>query len=69
MLRRFIPDYPLLITAGLLSVFGVAMVYSAGQTDTPTYVAGLYRSQIVWLLAGLGIGYAVSRSDSVRTRC
>src|SRR5205807_4186839 len=25
--------------------------------------AGLYRSQIVWLLAGLGIGYAVSRSS------
>lgn len=56
-------DYPLLIAASLLSIFGVAMVYSAGQTDTPTFVAGLYRSQIVWTLAGVLIAYAVTRSS------
>ena len=37
----------------LLSLFGVAMVYSAGQTDTPTAVADVYKSQIVWLLIGM----------------
>ena len=63
MLRRVISDYQLLIAASLLSIFGVAMVYSAGQTDTPTYVANLYRSQIVWLLAGVLIAYGVTRSS------
>ncbi len=62
-MRRIIPDYSLLAAAALLSLFGVAMVYSAGQTDTPTFVAGLYRSQAVWLLAGVGIAYGVSRSS------
>ena len=63
MLRRLVSDYPLLIAASLLSIFGVAMVYSAGQTDTPTFVAGVYRSQIVWTLAGVLIAYAVTRSS------
>ena len=63
MLRRIVSDYPLLIAASLLSIFGVAMVYSAGQTDTPTFVAGLYRSQIVWTLAGVVIAYFVTRSS------
>ena len=63
MLRRIVADYPLLLVASLLSIFGVAMVYSAGQTDTPTFVAGLYRSQIVWTLAGVFIAYCVTRSS------
>lgn len=63
MLRRIVSDYPLLIVAALLSIFGVAMVYSAGQTDTPTFVAGLYKSQIVWTLAGVLIAYGVTRSS------
>src|SRR4051812_45423388 len=63
MLRRIVSDYPLLIAASLLSIFGVAMVYSAGQTDTPTFVAGLYRTQIVWTLAGVLIAYGVTRSS------
>src|SRR6202521_2786965 len=39
------------------------MVYSAGVTDTPTFVHNLYRSQLVWLFIGLGGAYAVSRSS------
>ncbi|MBA3644939.1 MAG: rod shape-determining protein RodA [Gemmatimonadaceae bacterium] len=63
MLRRIVSDYPLLIAASLLSLFGVAMVYSAGQTDTPTYVATMYRSQMVWTIAGVLIAYGVTRSS------
>jgi cell division protein FtsW (lipid II flippase) len=37
--RAIVADYKLLTAAGLLSLFGLAMVYSAGQTDTPTEVA------------------------------
>ena len=54
MSRPIVPDYRLLASAGLLSLLGVAMVYSAGQTDTPTAVATVYKSQILWLLIGLG---------------
>jgi rod shape determining protein RodA len=61
--RRIIGDVPLLLIATTLSLFGVAMVYSAGVTDTPTFVHNLYRSQSVWLLIGLGGAYAISRSS------
>jgi rod shape determining protein RodA len=61
--RRVIGDLPLLLIATTLSLFGVAMVYSAGVTDTPTFVHNLYRSQLVWLLIGLGGAYAISRSS------
>ena len=62
-MRRIIGDLPLLLIATTLSLYGVAMVYSAGVTDTPTFVHNLYRSQVVWLLIGLGGAYAVSRSS------
>jgi rod shape determining protein RodA len=63
MSRPIVSDVRLLATAGLLSLFGVAMVYSAGQTDTPTAVASVYKSQIAWLLIGMGFAYAVGRSS------
>ena len=63
MSRPIVSDVRLLAAAVILSVFGVAMVYSAGQTDTPTAVASLYKSQIVWLLIGMGFAYAVGHSS------
>ena len=63
MSRPIVLDVRLLVAAGLLSLFGVAMVYSAGQTDTPTAVAGVYKSQIAWLLIGMGFAYAVGQSS------
>jgi rod shape determining protein RodA len=37
-----------------LSIFGVAMVYSAGLVDTPfTLVAGLWRMQLLWFAVGI----------------
>jgi cell division protein FtsW (lipid II flippase) len=63
MSRAIVPDYKLLAAAAGLSLFGIAMVYSAGQTDTPTAVASAYKSQILWLLIGLGFAYAVSHSS------
>jgi rod shape determining protein RodA len=61
--RAIVADYRLIFTAGLLSLFGLAMVYSAGQTDTPTSVANVYKSQAVWLLIGVGFAYAVAQSS------
>jgi len=39
------------------------MVYSAGRTDVPTYVGGLYKPQIVWLILGLLTAYGVTRTS------
>ena len=61
--RRRIADPTLVAIAILLSVYGIAMVYSAGQTDVPTLVARLYRQQIVWFVLGMGAAYAVSRAS------
>ncbi|MEX2110629.1 MAG: rod shape-determining protein RodA [Gemmatimonadaceae bacterium] len=63
MSRAIVADYKLLTAAGLLSLFGLAMVYSAGQTDTPTAVANVYKSQATWLLIGVGFAYAVGQSS------
>ena len=63
MARRIVADYPLVLTALALSLLGSAMVYSAGRTDVPTYVGGLYKPQIVWLLMGLATAYGVTRTS------
>ncbi len=61
--RRRIADPTLVAIAILLSLYGIAMVYSAGQTDVPTLVARLYRQQIIWFVLGVGAAYAVSRAS------
>jgi len=63
IMRRINLDWPLVFTALLLSVYGVLMVYSAGQTDTPTGVAHAYLRQIDWLVVGLLGAYAMSRAS------
>ncbi len=59
--RRFPVDWPLVSVALLLSLYGIAIVYSAGQTDILTGVAKLWRSQFIWFLLSLGAAYAMSR--------
>jgi rod shape determining protein RodA len=61
--RRINVDLTLVIVAGLLSLYGIAMVYSAGQTDVPTFVRNAYRAQLTWLAVGLVGAYAVSRAS------
>jgi rod shape determining protein RodA len=61
--RRIVGDTPLLIIAATLSLYGIAMVYSAGVTDTPTFVHNLWRTQFVWLLIGVAGAYGISRSS------
>jgi rod shape determining protein RodA len=61
--RRINVDLTLVIVAGLLSLYGIAMVYSAGQTDVPTVARNAYRAQITWLAVGLVGAFAVSRAS------
>lgn len=57
-------DYPLLITALLLSALGIAMVYSAGQTDVPvSYVQSAWQRQMAWFVLALIGSYVVTRSS------
>lgn len=56
-------DLPLLLTALLLTVYGIAMVYSAGQTEVKTFVANLWKTQLVWMFAALFTAFLVSRSS------
>jgi rod shape determining protein RodA len=63
-LRRQGLDVPLLIIALLLTVFGIAMVFSAGQTDTPgRLVAGLWRRQLAWFVAAMVVTAVVTRGS------
>ena len=59
--RRFPIDWPLVAVGLLLSVYGISIVYSAGQTDIVTGVAKLWRSQTIWFLISLGAAYGVTR--------
>ena len=61
MQRKVIADFPLVALALLLSVFGILMVYSAGQTDVPTPVARLWKSEIIWLAISLVAALLVTR--------
>jgi rod shape determining protein RodA len=59
--RRFPIDWSLVIVALLLSIYGISIVYSAGQTDIITPVAKLWRSQVIWFLISLSAAYGVTR--------
>ncbi len=61
MNRRIVPDFPLVTVALLLSVYGVAMVFSAGSTDAPTLARGLWQQQAVILGVAVAAAFFVSR--------
>ena len=61
--QRIPADWPLAALAFLLTAFGIAMVYSAGQTDVPTFVDGIWRHQLVWFALGLAVAYAITRTS------
>jgi rod shape determining protein RodA len=64
MRGRTVADYQLLIIALLLSAFGIAMVYSAGQTDAhAAYVAGAYKRQIAWFSVAILGSFMISRAS------
>ena len=56
-------DWPLVVAALLLSIYGLAIVYSAGQTDIPTVALRAWKRQLVWLMLGIGGAYVISRAS------
>ncbi len=66
MIRKTIADYPLAMIALLLTAFGIAVVYSAGQTDLPvSAVQGAWVRQLTWLALGV-VAFMVITRLSVR---
>ena len=64
MLKRINVDWPLIGAALALTVFGIAMVYSAGLTERPIRaVANAWRAQLTWLGIGLIAAFALSRAS------
>src|SRR5262249_44827856 len=61
--RRINVDVPLVVTALLLSAYGLAMVFSAGHTDVRTPATGAWKAQIVWTAVGIVAAFAVSRAS------
>ena len=62
-MRRFIGDAPLFGIALVLSLYGLSIVYSAGQTDVPTVATHVWKAQIVWIVLAMGVAIAVSRAS------
>ena len=57
-------DVPLLVLAALLTALGVAMVFSAGQTDAPAgFVAGAWRRQLAFAGAALLAAWLAARTS------
>lgn len=65
MLRKQTIDYPLLFIALLLTAFGIAMVFSAGQTDVPSAgaVAGAWKRQLAFFAVALTGCWIVTRGS------
>jgi rod shape determining protein RodA len=62
--RRFTDaDYPLVILAFALSIFGIAAVYSAGQIETKVGLLNIWRTQALYVALGLGGAWLVSRAS------
>jgi rod shape determining protein RodA len=62
-LRKVTPDWPLVLTALALSIFGMLMVYSAGQTETLTYVSRVWKQQLIWFFISLFGAWAISHAS------
>jgi len=60
-IKRLTADPVLIGTALALSLYGVAMVYSAGQTDVLGAAANAWRLQLQWVVLGIIAAFVVSR--------
>jgi rod shape determining protein RodA len=62
MIRKAVADYPLAMIALLLTAFGIAVVYSAGQTEVPNAaVQNAWIRQLLWLAIGMTAFLVVTR--------
>ena len=56
-------DRPLLGAVTALAIYGLATLYSAGQTEVPTFVSTIWHRQLVWLTLGAVIVFLMFRTS------
>jgi rod shape determining protein RodA len=56
-------DKALVASVALLALYGLAALYSAGQTDVPTFVATIWQRQLVWLGLCLIVAVLIFRTS------
>lgn len=56
-------DKALVVSVGLLALYGLATLYSAGQTDVPTFVATIWHRQLIWLALGFTVAAVTFRTS------
>ena len=56
-------DRPLLGAVTALAIYGLATLYSAGQTEVPTFVSTIWHRQLVWLALGAVIVFLMFRTS------
>ncbi|HXT18774.1 MAG TPA: rod shape-determining protein RodA [Gemmatimonadaceae bacterium] len=61
--RRINIDLPLVLAAIALTLYGIAVVFSAGQTDVHTPADHAWRAQIMWTVVGIIGAWGVSRAS------
>jgi rod shape determining protein RodA len=61
--RRINVDVALVVAALAITVYGLAIVFSAGQTDFRSPATGAWKAQLVWAFVGIGGAFAVSRAS------
>jgi len=56
-------DKALVVSVAALALYGLATLYSAGQTDVPTFVATIWQRQLVWLALSLIVASLTFRTS------
>lgn len=56
-------DRPLVGVVVALAAFGFAALYSAGQTDVPSFVSTIWQRQLVWLCLGVMAAWLTVRTS------
>ncbi len=56
-------DKGLVVAVLALALYGLATLYSAGQTDVPTFVATIRHRQLIWLGLGLIVAFLTFRTS------
>lgn len=54
-------DRGLVVSAIVLALFGITILYSAGQTDVPTNATGAWTRQLAWMGLGIIVALIMSR--------
>ena len=56
-------DKPLVVSVSALALYGLATLYSAGQTDVPTFAETIWQRQLIWLVLGISVAWLTYRTS------